>query len=111
MTSKLGDWITQNPFAPRSDVSLADALRGLRLGRGNTEASRRKQKGQQSLKAFCDTYLAHHFTSSYGEHLDDLFLTIEKPSPIHKGKKVVRVEPRMHGKTTVISLALPLYCL
>lgn len=108
---KVSEWLTQKPLTLRPSFTVSDAVKGLRVGRGSTEASRRRQRAKASLKEFCNTYLAHHFYSPYGEHMDDLFAAIERPRLPHKGKKVVRVEPRMHGKTTVISLALPLYCL
>lgn len=108
---KVGDWLSQRPLNLKGGVSVLDAVKGLRIHRGDTTAARRKQAAKLSIKAFCDTYLKHHFYAEYGEHMGDLFAAIEKPAPPHRGKKVVRVEPRMHGKTTIISLALPLYCL
>lgn len=110
MTKPIGDWLASNPFTGRPGVDISDAVRGLRVGRGTTEASRRRIKAKSSIQAFCDTYLANHFSASYGEHHFDLFESIDRLSPA-TGKRVVRVEPREHGKTTVISLALPLYCL
>lgn len=108
---KIADWIISNPLTPRAPTGIADAILGLRRGRGNTQSNQRKSVAKQSIRMFCDTYLKHHFYAPYGEHMADLFAAIERPAPPHKGKKVVRVEPRMHGKTTIISLALPLYCL
>lgn len=108
MQKSIKDWMTDRPLARRPGLDVSDAIRGLRSGRTGTATSARQARGRKTLQAFCDTYLAHHFTSSYGEHHTDLFHTIDKPSPA-TGKRVVRVEPREHGKTTVISLALPLY--
>lgn len=110
MPRPIGDWLQQNPLAKRGMLDVSDAIRGLRRGRGTTEGSKRRARARSTIKDFCLTYLAHHFDSAFGEHHEDLFACIDAAPPA-TGKRVVRVEPREHGKTTVISLALPLYCL
>lgn len=104
---KIGDWIKSNPFTPQS-LDVSDAIRSLARRRQGTETDRRKAKAQVSIQAFCDTYLKHHFSAGYGEHHTDMFASIDRPSSAD-GKKVARVEPRKFGKTTIISLALPLF--
>lgn len=109
MPKAIGDWLSERPLMKkRTGLDVSDAIRGLRRGRGSSDSSRRKKKAQAHFQDFCDTYLSHHFYSGYGEHHTELFNTIDGEPPPH-GKRVVRVEPREHGKTTVISLALPLY--
>ena len=103
----VGDWLRSDPLRPPS-VDASDAIRGLRRGRGNTASHQRKAKAKTSLQSFCNTYLKHHFPAEYGEHHLDLFAVVDAPAP-PAGKRIVRVEPREHGKTTVISLAVPLY--
>lgn len=110
MPKAIRDWLSDRPLARRPSIDTTDAIRGLRSFTKGGASSGRRAKAQKTLQAFSDTYLAHHFTSEYGEHHRDLFTTIDTPSPA-TGKRVVRVEPREHGKTTVISLALPLYAL
>ena len=91
-------------------VDLSDAIRGLGKGLVAVEAATVRSRARTSLRAFCDTYLAHHFTVGYGPHHDDIFRVIDTPRTTH-GKRVARIEPRKFGKTTVVSLALPLHAL
>lgn len=109
MARTLTDWVGSNPLQART-LDLSDAIGALRTKRSGTNADRRRSKAKTTIREFCSTYLAHHFGAAYGEHHDDLFDSIDRKSPSN-GKRIVRVEPREHGKTTVISLALPLYCL
>lgn len=111
MARPVGEWITSRPLeTKRGGVDVSDAIRGLRKGRFTTTSGRRRAEAQAAIFKFCKTYLSHHFLAECGEHHDDLFASIDA-KPTANGKRVVRVEPREHGKTTVISLALPLYCL
>lgn len=89
--------------APRR-LDLQYAIEGLRRGQNPI----RPVAGRTSLRSFCRTYLGHHLYHAYGEHHEDLFTVLEEPSPVH-GKRVCRAEPRKFGKTTIISLALPLW--
>jgi hypothetical protein len=107
MARSLTDWMGSSPLSGRSTLDVSDAIGALRVKRVGTDADRRRTKGRKSIQDFCDIYLKHHFTSAYGEHHEDLFELIDRKSP-PTGKRAVRVEPREHGKTTVISLALPL---
>lgn len=68
----------------------------------------RKELGRRSIKAFCLLYLRHHFPKPFAENHEDLFQKIDDPK---KNKRVVRAEPRRFGKTSLISLALPLQAL
>lgn len=109
MARPLTSWLQNQPFeSPTPHLDARDAIHGLRQGRGTTESGKRREIGKRSIEDFCKTYLANHFDKPGGEHHRDLYDTIDATSPSN-GKRVVRVEPREHGKTTVISLALPLY--
>lgn len=66
----------------------------------------RKELARRSIKAFCVIYLKHHFTSAFGEHHEDMFASIDRKEA---RKRVARAEPRKFGKSTIISLALPLH--
>lgn len=68
----------------------------------------RKELARRSIRAFCVAYLGKHFTAAFGEHHEDLFALIDSPG---KNKRICRAEPRGFGKSTVISLALPLWML
>ena len=91
-------------------VDLSAAVTGLRKGVVAAEAATSRAKARSSLRTFCDTYLRHHFTVGYGPHHLEMFAVIDAPRTTH-GKRVARIEPRKFGKTTVISLALPLHAL
>jgi predicted phage terminase large subunit-like protein len=109
----LGELIAGPIVARRADrPDVSPAIRGLRLGRSGTAAERRRAQGERSFQDFCLTYLGHHFTDGFAENHYDLFDVLDRPAPSKtQGKRVARVEPRMFGKTTIISLAYPLYCL
>lgn len=94
----------------RTGASLAYAIQGLRLGSVSSSKNQRKAKAAKSTQAFCETYLAHHFTHGFCELHRDIFHSLDMPSP-ERGKRVCRVAPRKFGKTTVISLAAPLKAL
>jgi predicted phage terminase large subunit-like protein len=115
MAKTIGDFFSTGFAIPRvkpGQIDVSPALKGLRTGRlgPGKQQKTRKAQGRKSIQAFCDTYLSHHFNKGYGEHHTDMFAAIDAPSP-PAGKRVARIEPRMFGKTTVISLAVPLYCL
>jgi predicted phage terminase large subunit-like protein len=96
----------------RREVDLSAAVRGLQHGQLMAVAEKRRTRSAAGIEGFCLTYLPHHFTKPLGEHHVDLFRAIDRPNTSKtQGKRIVRVEPRMFGKTTVISLALPLMAL
>lgn len=109
MPKTLGDLLGGTRQAGRA-VDMSDAIRGLRTGRVAHEARASSRSTANSLRAFCLRYLPHHFTTGFGEHHDDLFQVIDAPRP-RTGKRVARIEPRKFGKTTIISLAMPLQML
>lgn len=103
------DLLTGTPTKSRA-TELNPFVRGLRSGRKQNDAETRKEKAAQGLQAFCLTYLAHHFPLPFGEPHAEMFEAIDAPSYSKtKGKRICRAEPRMMGKTTIISLAMPLY--
>lgn len=74
--------------------------------RADLQKALRKELGRRSIKAFCEIYLAHHFSTPWGEHHLDLFAKIDEPDG---NKRICRAEPRKFGKSTIVSLALPLH--
>jgi len=92
---------------PSAQVDMSDAIRGLQVGRRKAQAQETRSAMANDLRAFCLRYLAHHFPTPFGEHHGDLFAVIDATRP-PQGKRVARIEPRKFGKTTIISLAMPL---
>jgi hypothetical protein len=96
-------------WRPRNEIDIGPAVQGLRLAKPSSQKQRRKSKAKLSLKAFCNIYLKNHFTAGFSELHEDIFKACDSPPPKYRGKRVARIAPRKFGKTTIISLALPLH--
>lgn len=90
---------------PDEKISLSSAVRGLRHARADSPKQKTLYRGKLSLEAFCLRYLAHHFSAPFCEMHYDIFQTCDSPDT---GKRFARIAPRKMGKTTIISLGLPL---
>lgn len=106
---RLGDLRPSAPVSRKDRrLTLGAAIKGLRgsgpyvLGDPQLD-----HQGKLSLEAFMLRYLPHHFDKPFCEMHRDLIRACDAPSP-EKGKRVARIAPRMMGKTSIISLALPL---
>jgi len=96
-------------FMPTAgSLDLSSAVAGLRSNREDIKNIRRIDQARHSVRRFCEIYLSHHFTSGFCEMHFDIFGCIDNPKA---GKRVARIAPRQFGKTTIISLGLPLYML
>lgn len=90
-------------------LDLGPAITALRTHRGAAPAwAPHLDLARRSLRAFCERYLAHHFSSGFCELHDDIFRLSDHLGPAPSGKRVARIAPRKFGKTTIFSLALPL---
>ena len=87
-------------------LDLSSAVAGLRSNREDIKNMRRIDQAKHSVRRFCEIYLKHHFTSGFCELHYDIFSAVDNPKP---GKRIARIAPRQFGKTTIISLGLPLY--
>ena len=108
MAKTLGD-LKRGPtrFTPTvNSIDLSSAVSGLRQNRRDIKSTRRIDQARHSTRRFCEIYLAHHFTSGFSELHHDIFSTIDHPDV---SKRIARIAPRQFGKTTIISLGLPLY--
>ncbi len=70
----------------------------------------RRMLSQTSLKAFCTTYLPHHFTRPFSRMHEELFPLLEAASKERQARLAVAA-PRGHAKTTVVSLGYLLWSL
>ncbi len=68
----------------------------------------KKTAGKRSIEFFCLEYLPHHFKKRFGDHHVDLFATINRKET---NKRICRAEPRRFGKSTIVSMAAPLFWL
>jgi len=92
-------------------LTLAEAVAGLRAGRSGTTRTDRVTRSKAGVQAFCQQYLAHHFTDSFCEMHQDIFAICDRLGPRPHGVRAARIAPRKFGKTTIISLGLVLYVL
>lgn len=60
------------------------------------------------LRQFCKSYLSHHFPLDFCSFHDDLFDDLSRKT---YNKRMVRIAPRGHGKTTIVCMAYALWCL
>jgi predicted phage terminase large subunit-like protein len=99
-----------NLHASLSDVSTAPAITALRAARGIYGAAgpRAADTARLSLREFCLRYLPHHFSKPFSEMHDDIFAACDALGPRPSRSRIARIAPRKFGKTTVISLGLPL---
>lgn len=72
-----------------------------------------KQRCAVDLELFCKHYFPDTFSSEFCEFHRDVFRTLEDAILCHPEKKqhICRAAPRKHGKSQVISMALPLWCI
>jgi len=101
----LADLRPPSHTAPALAAPLGAAIAGLRGARATSPEQMRIEASRVSLKAFCLTYLKHHFTKGFCPLHDDIFAMCDGTEP---GKRKARIAPRKFGKTTIISLAKPL---
>ena len=104
----LGDVCGGRRLTPVLDhrIDLSSAVTGLRAHRTDVKNTRRIDQAAHSTRRFCEVYLAHHFTAGFSELHSDIFSAIDTPGT---SKRIARIAPRQFGKTTSISLGLPLY--
>jgi predicted phage terminase large subunit-like protein len=96
-------------FTPTaSGLDLSSAIAGLRSSRSDIHNVRRIDQARHSVRRFCEIYLPHHFTAGFSELHDDIFSCVDGSQT---SKRIARIAPRQFGKTTIISLGLPLYVL
>jgi predicted phage terminase large subunit-like protein len=72
-----------------------------------------KEKAAVSLEFFCKHYFADIFASEFCDFHYDVFRTLEDAILKNPNRKqhICRAAPRSHGKSQVISMALPLWCI
>lgn len=70
----------------------------------------RKAAGEKSFREFCFAYLRHHFPLDPSQMHEDLFVDLQEA--IDNGEKdyLVRAAPRGNAKSTIVSLALVIWC-
>ena len=104
----LGDVCGGRRLTPVLDhrIDLSSAVTGLRAHRTDVKNTRRIDQAAHSTRRFCEVYLSHHFTAGFSELHSDIFSAIDTPGT---SKRIARIAPRQFGKTTIISLGLPLY--
>ena len=78
------------------------------MSRATTKSQWKKWIAKRYISFFCATYLPHHFKKPCGPHHMDLFRAINSPKI---NKRIVRAEPRRFGKSTIVSMAAPLWWL
>ena len=119
---------------PDRDLAMVDpylsAIENIRRGIRSTRPDMavgsqavRITKARNSIEFFAKTYLPNHFNLEFGEHLRDLCAAIEAGDTAEEiqqreragvrrdGKRIARVEPRDHGKSTLMLVAVPLWWL
>jgi predicted phage terminase large subunit-like protein len=67
-----------------------------------------KNESVSSFLFFINHFLKHHFTIPFCAFHDELITTL---SDEDANKRIVRIAPRGHGKTTLCAMAYPLWCL
>src|SRR5687768_15135750 len=70
----------------------------------------RRQNCEHSLRAFAKTYLPAHFKCEPSAMHLDLFEILEN-SIDDRGCRAAIAAPRSHAKSTIVSLAFPLWCI
>jgi predicted phage terminase large subunit-like protein len=87
---------------------MSSAVKGLRIAAPSAKRSSRVEQCRGHIKKFVQTYLKHHFTSGFCELHEEIFRRIDAEAP-KEGKRDALIAPRKFGKSTIYSLALPLY--
>ncbi len=106
----LGDLKRGSLVKKGTGIDVSPAILGMRMASPASATNQRKKACENDLEQFCRVYLRKHFTKGFGDMHYDLFDACNGPSPhADKGKRVARIAPRKFGKTTIISLALPLW--
>lgn len=95
--------VRTDPTAP----TLSQAARSIRVVRRRASPEGRVAQGATSLRAFAQAYLGHHFPAGFCDLHEDIFAACDAMNTGH-GRRVARIAPRKYGKTTIISMALPL---
>src|SRR5574344_46328 len=79
------------------------------------ESSKDKLEGRKSLEYFAITYFPHIFTIKmsvfHHEMFADAQLMIENSELYHQQQFFVRAAPRSFGKSRIISVVLPIWCI
>ena len=109
-----------NPYLSAID-NIRRGIRATRPDMAVGSQAERISAGRRSIEFFCQTYLSRHFNLPFGEHLRDLCAAIEAedtPEEIQQrekaglrrdGKRIARIEPREHGKSTLMLIGVPLW--
>lgn len=103
----LGDLRNAATVQSGTRLTLGNAIKGLRHASPASDRNKALKRGQLSLEHFALRYLPHHFSKRFCEMHEDIFVAADTPASA-QGKRVARIAPRKMGKTTIISLALPL---
>lgn len=70
----------------------------------------RRQLAAESPSAFASVYLGRHFLKARCAMHEALFRTLKSASST-RGRRIAIAAPRGHAKSTIVSLAYPLWCL
>ncbi len=70
----------------------------------------RRRIAAESPSVFASVYLGHHFNDARCGMHNDLFETLKSASSIRR-RRIAIAAPRGHAKSTIVSLAYPLWCL
>lgn len=109
-----------NPYLSAID-NIRRGIRQTRPDMAVGSQAERISAARRSIEFFCKTYLSRHFNLPFGEHLRDLCAALEaedSPEEIqHRekaglrrdGKRIARIEPREHGKSTLMLIGVPLW--
>lgn len=89
-------------------VDMSSAVKGIRAAKPSVKRNSRVEQCRHDIKKFMMTYLKHHCTKPFCELHHYIFDTINAPAP-ETGKRDALIAPRKFSKTTIISLALPLF--
>jgi hypothetical protein len=98
-----------------SDI-LSDILSGVASdNKASPQEESWKDRCSKNLELFCSHYFPDVFTSEFCDFHRDVFRTIEDYffNSDYAGLKkyMARAAPRYHGKSQVISMGLPLWCI
>lgn len=116
------DIILDNPFQSAVE-NLKRGIRSAKPEMATGSQAERIARGRRSIEYFAKTYLPNHFNLEFGEHHHDLCQMIEaqdtpeeiearaKAGIYREGKRIARIEPRGHGKSTFMLIAVPLWWL
>lgn len=111
-----------NPYMSAVE-NIKRGIRSARPDLATGEQATRVSMCRRSILKFAKTYLPNHFDMPFGEHHVDLARAIEaedSPDEIEarlragitrEGKRIARIEPREHGKSTFMLVAVPLWWL